>query len=116
MKTQQLQVRQKQKITYDSKGLVTSGADLVATDIPSLSWSKITSGKPTTLSGYGISDAYTKSEVDGKVAGLYKYKGSVVSYSNLPTTGQITGDVWNTQDMEITMLGTELNGIALEVL
>ena len=32
------------KITYDSKGLVTSGADLSASDIPSLATSKITSG------------------------------------------------------------------------
>jgi uncharacterized protein (TIGR02145 family) len=30
---------------------------LVASDIPNLDWSKITSGKPTTLSGYGITDA-----------------------------------------------------------
>lgn len=30
---------------------------LAAGDIPSLDWSKITSGKPTTLSGYGITDA-----------------------------------------------------------
>jgi uncharacterized protein (TIGR02145 family) len=30
---------------------------LVATDIPGLDWSKITTGKPTTLSGYGITDA-----------------------------------------------------------
>lgn len=32
------------KITYDSKGLVTSGGDLTASDIPSLAASKITSG------------------------------------------------------------------------
>ena len=32
---------------------------LVAADIPSLDWSKITSGKPTTVSGYGITDAIT---------------------------------------------------------
>lgn len=32
------------KITYDSKGLVTGGADLSASDIPSLAASKITSG------------------------------------------------------------------------
>ena len=32
------------KITYDSKGLVTAGANLVANDIPSLPASKITSG------------------------------------------------------------------------
>jgi len=30
---------------------------LVAADIPELAWSKITSGTPTTLSGYGITDA-----------------------------------------------------------
>ena len=30
---------------------------LVAADIPNLNWSKITAGKPTTLSGYGITDA-----------------------------------------------------------
>lgn len=32
-------------------------SSLVAGDIPNLAWSKITSGKPTTLSGYGITDA-----------------------------------------------------------
>lgn len=44
------------KITVDSKGRVTSGTTLSASDIPNLDWSKITSGKPTTLSGYGITD------------------------------------------------------------
>lgn len=29
-------------------------------------WADITSGKPTTLSGYGITDAYTKTESDGR--------------------------------------------------
>ncbi|MBL7689193.1 MAG: tail fiber domain-containing protein, partial [Bdellovibrionaceae bacterium] len=32
---------------------------LTANDIPSLPWSKITSGTPTTLAGYGITDAVT---------------------------------------------------------
>ena len=41
-------------------------SSLVASDIPSLPWSKITSGKPTTLSGYGITDAYTKTNADAK--------------------------------------------------
>lgn len=31
---------------------------LVANDIPGLDWSKITSGKPTTLAGYGITDGF----------------------------------------------------------
>ncbi|WP_207910480.1 hypothetical protein, partial [Crenobacter luteus] len=33
---------------------------LVAADIPALDWSKITTGKPTTLAGYGITDAVQK--------------------------------------------------------
>lgn len=35
--------------------------------IPGLPWSQITSGKPTTLSGYGITDAYTKTQVDNLI-------------------------------------------------
>lgn len=55
------------KLTVNSKGLVTAGASLVASDIPSLDWSKITSGKPTTLSGYGITDAQA---ADATLAGI----------------------------------------------
>ena len=54
------------KVTVDAYGRVTGHASLVATDIPNLPWSKITSGKPTTLAGYGITDAYTKTEADGR--------------------------------------------------
>ncbi|MGZ3802050.1 MAG: tail fiber domain-containing protein, partial [Bdellovibrio sp.] len=45
------------KVTVDVKGRVTAGASLSVTDIPNLDWSKITTGKPTTLSGYGITDS-----------------------------------------------------------
>lgn len=41
-------------VTVDQYGRVTAGAPLVAADIPALDWAKITSGKPTTLGGYGI--------------------------------------------------------------
>lgn len=47
------------KVTVDAKGRVTAGTTLSASDIPALDWSKITSGKPTTLAGYGITDAST---------------------------------------------------------
>ena len=45
------------KITYDTKGRVTASTSLSASDIPALDWSVISSGKPTNLSGYGITDA-----------------------------------------------------------
>ncbi|WP_121363447.1 pyocin knob domain-containing protein [Pseudomonas aeruginosa] len=50
------------KVTVNAKGLVTAGAALVASDIPALDWSKITTGRPTTLGGYGITDALAKSD------------------------------------------------------
>ena len=53
--------------------------------------------KATTLAGYGITDAYTKAEVDAKVASVYRYKGTVQSYSDLPSTGQEVGDVYNVE-------------------
>ena len=37
-------------------------SSLAASDVPNLPWSKITSGKPTTLAEYGITDAMAKSD------------------------------------------------------
>ncbi len=47
------------KVTVDAKGRVTAGAALLAADIPALDWSKITTGTPNTLAGYGITNAVT---------------------------------------------------------
>jgi len=58
------------KITVDAKGRATSGTTLSASDIPSLDWSKITTGKPTTRDGYGITDVYTITESDGRFVHL----------------------------------------------
>lgn len=45
------------KLTVNGKGIVTGGDSLSAADIPALDFSKITTGKPTTLEGYGITNA-----------------------------------------------------------
>lgn len=58
--------------------------------------------KPTTIAGYGITDAYTKTEVDTKLTVVYKYKGSVNTYEDLPTTGQAVGDVYNVATKDTT--------------
>lgn len=47
--------------TLMSLGSLAFKNSLSASDIPSLNWSKITSGKPTTLTGYGITDALSTS-------------------------------------------------------
>lgn len=46
-----------------------------------------------TLSGYGIDDAYTKTEVDEKIVGVYSFKGTVPTVADLPTDAEI-GDVY----------------------
>ena len=52
----------------------------------------------TTLSGYGITDAYTKTEIDGMVSAGMHFKGTKASYSVLPSTGNQVGDMWNVTD------------------
>ena len=49
-------------------------ATLAASDVPNLDWSKITSGKPTTLAGYGITDALSTS--GGTITGTLTIKSS----------------------------------------
>ena len=54
--------------------------------------------KATSLSGYGITDAYTKSQIDGKLSGAMHFKGTVASASALPTTDNTQGDMYNVTD------------------
>ena len=61
---------------------------------PSYNFSEL-GNKPTTISGYGITDAYTKTQVDGLVSGVLHYKGTKATTSALPTSGNTTGDVWH---------------------
>ena len=68
----------------------------IKSDITSLQSTK--ANKATTLAGYGITDAYTKTEVDAKVSSVYRFRGSVATYADLPATGQVVGDVWNVED------------------
>lgn len=49
----------------------------------------------SSLAGYGITDAYTKDQVDAKLASALEYKGSKDTYAELPTEGNKKGDVWN---------------------
>ena len=68
--------------------------------------------KSTTLSGYGITDAYTKAEADsaiseaitGTIGGIYKVKGSI-TFAELPTEGVSEGWVYNVTDVFTTTEG-----------
>lgn len=62
--------------------------------------------KAISISGYGITDAYTKTEVDAKVSSVYKYKGSVANEAALPIEGQVVGDVYNLEDTGMNVAWT----------
>ena len=157
------------KVTVDSKGRVTAGTTLEASDIPALTLAKISdagtlAGKSevaradlaagleanikaledashthanktvldgiqsadiekwnkvvnkadaaTTLAGYGITDAYTKTEIDGKLGGAFHYKGSYDTFAELvaAVTEPAVGDVYNIKNAG----GTDDNGVTIK--
>lgn len=56
-------------------------------------------------------EVYTKTEVDDlidgvTIPGVYKYKGSKPTYSDLPATGNEVGDVWNVVKTDINYAWT----------
>lgn len=90
------------KVTVNSGGLITAGSSLLAADIPAFGWEKITSGKPTTLDGYGITNAVNRN--NGTVNGNITLAGDPVNGSDAVTkryvasvlanrTGFVPGDI-----------------------
>ena len=54
--------------------------------------------KATTLDGYGITNAYTKDEINAKISAVYKPAGSV-AFAELPALSEsILGNVYNVTD------------------
>ncbi|MFC3833105.1 MULTISPECIES: beta strand repeat-containing protein [Deinococcus] len=74
-----------------TNGILTSFAGTITgltdSQITSVGWSKILS-KPTTLSGFGITDAYTKTEVDSALSGKASttHSHDFSTLTNKPTT------------------------------
>ena len=77
-------------------------------------WDKVANkaDKATTLAGYGIIDAYTKTEIDGKLGGAFHYKGSYDTFAALiaAVTEPSVGDVYNIK----TAGGTDDQGVAIK--
>jgi hypothetical protein len=103
------------KVTYDAKGLVTGSTTLSASDIPALAWSKITSGVPTTISGYGITDAQPLDADLTSIAGLAGTSGllkkTAANTWSLDTNTYLTGNQSITVSGDAT--GTGSTAIAL---
>lgn len=58
---------------------------------------------------YDKDNTYSRTEIDTKVASVYKYKGTVATYNDLPSTGLTVGDVYNveTDGSNYAWTGTE---------
>ena len=44
-----------------------------------------------------LDNYYTKEQVDGKVSSVYRYRGTVATYEDLPSTSLVVGDVYNVE-------------------
>ena len=60
---------------------------------------------------------YTKEEVDAKVASVYRFQGSVDSYSSLPNGNLVVGDVYNVNDTgdNYAWTGTEWDKLSADI-
>ena len=81
-------------LTIDERGVVTT---VVNPDV-TMRWSQI-NNTPSTLAGYGITDAATKTELNElaqQLSDVFKYKGSKDTYAELLLVeNPEVGDVWN---------------------
>ncbi len=92
------------KITVGANGLITSGAPLTASDISSVNFNRITTGKPTTLDGYGITDGVSR--VDGSITGNLTLNANPVINTDVATkqytdNKPLAGKVYQTGDLLI---------------
>jgi len=70
------------------------------------------------VTSYGYqTSAQVQSAINSAVSTVYKYKGSVAAVSNLPTSGNATGDVWNVTatGMNYVWTGTAWDALGSEL-
>lgn len=56
---------------------------------------------------YTKEETYTRTEIDGKIAGVFHFKGTAEAYENLPVEGNVAGDVYQVGKLEYAWNGTE---------
>lgn len=52
---------------------------------------------PTSGSSNAVSSGGVYSAIQSAVSSVYKYKGTKANYASLPSSGNVTGDVWNVE-------------------
>lgn len=75
-----------------------------------LSTNDYTTAEKNKLAAFGSADTYA---LKTDIASMYKYKGSVATVSALPSSGQVTGDVYNVEanGMNYAWNGTEWDAL-----
>ena len=111
-------------ITSVDWGIITGKPSWIGSSKPTYAFSEIT-GKPTTLAGYGITDAYTKAQADGKyvalagaqtITGIKTFTGNIMlggsSYSSInhvfksDTSSYLNMGFWsNTNNVRVASIG-----------
>lgn len=98
------------KVSVDATGHVSAVAAATKDDITDLGIpGQDTTYAPATASANGLMSAADKSKLDGfgaadtyalksDLSGVYKRKGSVASETDLPASGNTSGDVYNVED------------------
>lgn len=75
------------KVTLNTSGRITNGSQLGADDMPNISFSKIATGLPTTVAGYGLSDIIGLA--GGTVAGVLKSSATPSAALHLVTKSYV---------------------------
>lgn len=93
-------------VTHPATIIVEDASHRFATDSEKGAWNAKASTAVVTTSANGLMAAADKVKLNGfgtastyalktDIVGMYKYKGTVSDVTKLPTTGQVTGDVYN---------------------
>lgn len=97
------------KVTVDAQGHVSAATAATKADITGLGIpAQDTTYKAATAGADGLMSSTDKAKLDAfsaaseyakksDLTNVYRYKGSVAAYSNLPTTGLTAGDVYNVE-------------------
>lgn len=100
----------KTKITYDSKGLVTAGADLIASDIPTLTASKISDFDTEVSNNADVSANTTARHTHSNKALLDTYTQSEANIADAVTKKHDAVTVLDTDTIDFTLTGQQVSG------
>lgn len=95
-------------LDIDANGMIS-----VTPQDPNVDWGNV-SNQPTTLGGYGITDAATKddiSQIENRIEGFYIYRGKVQTLEDLNTIqNPKNGDTYDVEDSGVNYAWNETEG------